>query len=716
MTAHFTAIVLDENDADDRAELARLRHDPTIEFLDRLAEQRDGLARLTPPPPQDILDEPMRWVHYPWRRTVVATLGPVGFRRLRLDRNRNKITAEEQDRLSTLKIGIVGLSVGHAIAYALALDGVCGTLRLADFDEIELSNLNRIPATLLDLGVTKPIVAARRIAELDPYLPIEIDERGVTAESADSFVDGLDLVIEECDSLDVKLLVREHARAHGVPVIMETSDRGLLDVERFDLEPNRALFHGLLGDIQSSTLRGLSTHDKVPYVLALLGADDLSARMAASMIEVDRTTTTWPQLGSEVTLGGASVAGAVRRFGLGQKLESGRVRIHIDEHLDGLVPPTGEIHIGGVVPIATSEDDTPAEVDALRAIADAATRAPSGGNVQPWHITVDDVSVGLSVDRERTSGLDVAYRGSHVALGAALFNARVAAADRGVLGETKVDTVGETAEVTLMLGDGADPALASRYPRVLARVTNRNLGSPSTVDDTTASALSAAAESEGTRLSLITDRAAIEQVAEIIAESDRIRYLTNSLHSEMISELRWPGQADPNTGIDVHALALDPTDLVKLDVSRRSDVMALLRDWDAGVALGEDSYDRIMSSSGLAVTIVSGDSPADFVRGGSGTQNVWITAEEHGLAVHPASPVFIYAHKPAEFDELSSHYARALTELKQRFDAVAGVEPGESITLVLRLSHTDAEAVKSRRRSRTDVSSQQVESGAITLN
>ncbi len=65
---------------------------------------------------------------------------------MRLDRNRNLITAEEQDRLGLLRIGIVGLSVGHAIAYILAQEGLCGQLRLADFDDLELSNLNRVPA------------------------------------------------------------------------------------------------------------------------------------------------------------------------------------------------------------------------------------------------------------------------------------------------------------------------------------------------------------------------------------------------------------------------------------------------------------------------------------------------------------------------------------------------------------------------------------------
>ena len=81
--------------------------------------------------------------------------------------------------------------------------------------------------------MNKALVAAQRIAEMDPYLDVQIDT-GYDPESVDGFVDGLDIVIEECDSLDIKLLVRETARTRGVPVLMASSDRGLIDVERFD--------------------------------------------------------------------------------------------------------------------------------------------------------------------------------------------------------------------------------------------------------------------------------------------------------------------------------------------------------------------------------------------------------------------------------------------------------------------------------------------------
>ena len=224
--------------------------------------------------------------------------------------------------------------MGHAIAHILAQEGLCGQLRLADFDELELSNLNRVPATVFDLGLNKAKVAARRIAELDPYLPVEVFDRGITSESVDRFLDGVDILVEECDSLDTKILVRQAARARRIPVLMATGDRGTLDVERFDMEPRRPILHGLLGDVEYAELSGLPSGDKVPYALRMMEGGRLSPRMAASLVEVGTTLTTWPQVVAEVAQSAALVAEAVRRIGIGEELASGRVRINVPNVLD----------------------------------------------------------------------------------------------------------------------------------------------------------------------------------------------------------------------------------------------------------------------------------------------------------------------------------------------------------------------------------------------
>src|SRR6185503_6833318 len=120
-----------------------------------------------------------------------------------------------------------------------------------------------------------------------------------------------------------------------LPVVMATSHRGMLDVERFDLEPERLPFHGLLGGVTAAELAGLTTKQKIPYVLRILDPQRLSERTAASLMEVKETLSTWPQLASEVALGGAQVANAVRRVALGELTVSGRFYTDLDELVAG---------------------------------------------------------------------------------------------------------------------------------------------------------------------------------------------------------------------------------------------------------------------------------------------------------------------------------------------------------------------------------------------
>ncbi|GGL91920.1 Rv1355c family protein [Nakamurella endophytica] len=714
----FRAVVLDESDPAQARHLRRLRRRRDVVVLDHREGLRAELADLRPALDAAALAAPFRWAWYPWRRTLVSVPQPDTFRQLRTDRNRNKITRAEQERFARLRIGVVGLSVGHAIAHTLALEGLCGSLRLADPDSIELSNLNRIPASVGDLGVNKAVVVARRIADVDPYLHTEVFLEGLTESTMTGFFDGLDLVIEECDSLDMKLRVREEARRRGLPVLMETSDRGLFDVERFDLEPDRPLFHGLLGDVSPETLRGLSTHDKAPHVMRILEAGQLSDRMAASMVEIDHTVSTWPQLAGDVQLGGATVAAAVRRLGRGESLPSGRIRVDLERSLDGLGaavaagPPEGVAGAAGAAEIAVAAAvdltaEEPGEVQ--EAVLHAVRLAPSGGNVQPWSLVpTADGGVEIHLAADRTSGLDVAFRGSYVAIGAAAFNATVAAARHGRKAVVTPFPAGPESGsvVTVSLEAGADPELAELYPAMVRRITNRQYGRVRPLAPELVSELRRQMAAMGAGVHLVTDRDRVAAVADVLAASDRVRFLDRVLHGEMMHEMRWPGPERASWGIDVAALGMDDADLAKLRVAARTDVMARLGDWGEGigVALGDNTRDRVNASSAVAVVTVDGDRPADYVRGGMALEQLWITAERHGLAVHPVSPVFLYARSDADRSGLSATYADELALLSRRFGDAVGLAPTDVPVLVVRLSSDVPPApVRSQRFDRETV-------------
>lgn len=697
--AGWTPSVFAEDRPEDMEELGRLRSESGLVVVDRLSDQVRGLREVLPPAGSDVLDEPARWVHYPWRRTVVRVLGPHSFRRLRLDRNRNKVTSAEQDRLRGTTVGIVGLSVGFSVAQALVLDGVCGELRLADFDPIELSNLNRVPASLLDLGTNKAVVAARRLSELDPYLPLSVWPDGVGPETVGEFLDGLDIVVDECDSLDVKVALRAEAARRAVPVVMETSDRGLIDVERYDLLPGRP-FHGLLGEIEPDRLAALSGREKIPYALRLLGPERISTRMAASLLEVEQTLTTWPQLGSEVMLGGATVAAVVRRLGLGQPLNAGRGRVDVEACLDALALPADPGSRAGTdgPPSAVSDDP-------IDRVLHAASRAPSGGNSQPWSITADGGRLEIAVAGDFTpTAIDIHARGSYVALGAALQNARIAAAAHRILGAVRVlerDAAEPPREVlaTMQFSDGSDAVLAAQYEPMLSRGTNRRPGDGSPLSEAETAALYEAAEQEGGRIRVVTGADRLAETAELLAESDRIRYLTPVLRREMLAELRWPHSEDTDSGIDVGTLGMDDAERTMLDLAVRNDVLDQLGEWDLGHGLGRLTGMRVRSSSALVAVFAPGPRPADYVRAGMTAESVWICAHGMGLAVQPASPVFLYAEDDTDLVQLSEVRFGALGKLQSALDDAFDRPTGLRFALLLRVARARPERVRSARRS-----------------
>jgi molybdopterin/thiamine biosynthesis adenylyltransferase len=273
------------------------------------------------------------WVYYPWSNSVVHTLSPNDFITVRTNRNQNKITKQEQDTLATKCIGVVGLSVGQSISLTLAMERGCGEIRLADFDVLELSNLNRIRTPLYNLGVPKVIATAREIAEMDPFITVRVFTDGLTDDNLESFMlqhGTLDLLVDECDGIDMKIRMREFAKSHQIPVIMDTSDRGMLDIERFDIEPERPLLHGLVKNLNSAMLSGLTAEEKLPYIMQIVDYPNLSERAKSSLLEVKKTISTWPQLASSVVLGGGVGADVSRRILLNQLTVSGRFYVDLE--------------------------------------------------------------------------------------------------------------------------------------------------------------------------------------------------------------------------------------------------------------------------------------------------------------------------------------------------------------------------------------------------
>ncbi|MBY0424712.1 MAG: Rv1355c family protein, partial [Cytophagales bacterium] len=514
------------------------------------------------------------WVYYPWSYKMVHILNKDEFIELRTSRNKYKITQEEQNLLSEQKIGVIGLSVGQSIALTMAMERTFGEIRLADFDSIELTNLNRIRTGIQSLGVPKVIVAAREIAEIDPFLKVICYQEGITEENIDDFfLSGgkLNIVIEECDGLDVKILTRIKARQLGVPVVMDTSDRGMIDVERFDLEPNRALLHGFIKDIDLKELKGLTNEEKIPYLLPMVGVDTMSSRLRASAIEVGQSLTTWPQLATSVILGGALAGDVCRRIALGQSQESGRYFIDLEDLIPNVpskaqpgTVSTPSIHTLtkedisqhvkslGLIP---EEGQMDLSLHDLEKILQLATLAPSGGNSQPWRWHYSDKFLYLFFDKaSSTSFLDFDDTASLISLGTCIENLVLAAHHLGFEVVQRPASLKESHKLISIfsffstgkkhLENSETHQEDSLVHQINKRFTNRKNPKFEPAEPSILGKLSElASKVPGARMQWVTDPNQMLEVGEIISACDRIRLLHTQSHFDFISkEMRWDEQ------------------------------------------------------------------------------------------------------------------------------------------------------------------------------
>ena len=276
------------------------------------------------------------WVYFPWSKRVVHLLPEEEFIEVRTNRNKVKITEDEQSVLKSKKVGVIGLSVGQSIALTMAMERICGVLRLADYDVVELSNLNRIRAGVHSLSLNKTVIAAREIAEIDPFINVEVFSEGLNRQNIEQFISQngcLDVLVEVCDDLEVKLRSRIEARKWKVPVIMETNDRCMLDIERFDIEPERPILHGLVSDEDIAEIHHLSNEQRLTLIMKIVNGEKLSSRMKQSFAQIGKTLRSWPQLASSVTLGGGVTTDIARRLLLNEKIGSGRHYFDIDQIL-----------------------------------------------------------------------------------------------------------------------------------------------------------------------------------------------------------------------------------------------------------------------------------------------------------------------------------------------------------------------------------------------
>lgn len=282
------------------------------------------------------LEEIGEWFFFPWNGTLAHYLPHDEHQEIRTARNRNIITKEEQEQFYNLRVAYAGLSVGSHGATTVALMGGARRIKIADPDEVSLSNLNRIRFDFLALGRKKTDLVREYIYQLSPYAEIETFDAGVTEETMGAFLENADVLVEETDNLEIKIRLRLAARERGIPVVMATDngDNIIVDVERFDLDKAKQLFNGAIGDVSLDMFKSFAPSDLPKLATKIAGPGLVTERMMSSLLQVGREIYSWPQLGDAATLSGVAIAYILKRLALGERVREEKCEISLDALID----------------------------------------------------------------------------------------------------------------------------------------------------------------------------------------------------------------------------------------------------------------------------------------------------------------------------------------------------------------------------------------------
>ena len=662
------------------------------------------------------------WVYYSWKNQLVRVLEEEEFIEVRTNRNKYKITQEEQDLLRTKTIGIAGLSVGRAVATTIALERIAGEIRLADFDDLELSNLNRILAPLADIKTPKTISVAREIVEFDPYIKVICFTKGLTENSMTSFFTAggnLDLFIEECDSLDIKVLSRLMAKELKIPVVMEASDRAVVDIERYDLEPDREILHGRLGGLNIETLKLLkSNEEKMPYMLEIVGYETLSKRIKSSMLEINQSITTWPQLSSAISYGGGLVANISRRILLDHLTISGRFFNDMEDQINNesidisnqskstkwaeIEEQNWSDFVEKTENIVSSSDSLQLEDNQIKRLISDSSLATSIANSQPWKWIYRDNHFFLFLDNKLSRSFwDRSKSGARASLGAAVFNFEVSAKNMGFGVDLHPINI-EGVEAVIALNDTDLSIDKDFFPYLNKRCTNRKKLDSSVLSSASINAL-LSHKTKGIDIQVISEKNKINRLSRLLGSLDRIRILNKNGHKDFYKEIIFD-DVRSNLGIDANSLELSFKEYAGLRIAKDPEVASQLSTWGLGSGFDKISQDSVECSGGVCLVSID-KSKTNYLEGGRSIQKMWLDCTARNIAVHPITTAVFMFQLLAREDllGLSKMEVLEIKEIREEFYSIFNLHSSNEEFFLFRTFEATSTPVKRIRRELNDI-------------
>ncbi|GLI39273.1 nitroreductase [Geobacter hydrogenophilus] len=338
-----------------------------------------------------------------------------------------------------------------------------------------------------------------------------------------------------------------------------------------------------------------------------------------------------------------------------------------------------------------------------REVLEAAVRAPSGDNCQPWRFAIEnDVIRIFNIPDKDTSLFNLRQRASYVAHGALLENLAIAASVFGYAPDISLfpDSQLPNLVAVVRMKEETTPA-DSLYEYIPKRCTNRkryNGGALSAAENQTL--LTAAGHIPGGKVALTGSDREKSEVAEVIALNDRLIFENEHLHAFLFEHVRWSDAEarERGDGLDIKTLELAPPDSLAFPLLKSWPLVSFLKNFGVPRVIAGSARKLALSAAAIGVVSVPGKGDKDCITAGRLIERVWLEATKLGLSFQLMTGITLLMRRvlDGETENISSRHGelirKAYGTLANRF----GIEDG-SLFIMFRVGRCGPPNVYSMR-------------------
>ncbi len=621
-----------------------------------------------------------------------------------LSRNIGFFSMAEQDRLLNATVAIPGLGgVGGAHLITLARMGI-GRFHLADFDVFEPANLNRqYGAKVSHFGRPKLDVMVEEAMNINPFLDIRKFPEGVDKKNLETFLDGVDVVVDGIDffSIDVRRMVFKRARELGIHVVtvgplgfsaamlVFAPERGMDFDAYFDIRDGMPIEDKLLAFMIGLAPRATHRH----YIDSR--AVDLENRRGPSLgAGCENCAATAAAEVARIVLGRPGIRPApcyaqydpyVRRFHQGylpfgnrnplQRLKRRLIKrkMRHESRRPSSIPPTAPRVINMSAGISK---------DVMDYLLRAAIQAPSGDNCQPWWFRIDQDRIDIGLRPEADDSLfNVNQCASLIACGAALENLLVAASRYGLEGHVtyppEADAGDCLASLSLHRSEiEEDPLLRFIWERHTNRTRyHQNPLPPKAMIEM----IRSLDRFPGMELKLYHSREDIRTIAGLVYQADRARVTLRGLHEQLIRMIRFSKEEvlQKRDGFPLENLEAGRGGEIFLRLTRNWSTMRIFNHLGISRIVPLIAYRGIMNASLIGLLKCQDTRPETLIKGGRALERLWLTTARMGLSFQPMTAITLFwmRWRMNQLDELGDSHARMLQSLWNAYHDIFDVAP-----------------------------------------